>query len=419
MLINKTFGCFSDSASVNFKNAHFLMGGIKVRESPHAGFTRFEWTMPFSLPTEVIMTIVQSHLFGNSSLFAMRLSDLRNENTFQVVPNRDFRRDHKDVDAVEVHNLVARSDKGQQCKILGASLKITTGMLYILDTAKVETTGDLPPKNSLANSLFFDTHLVMFQGASSALVQFSGSKGMMSPQLTAINPAAPWPKATKEIQEPNERSLMVDVAATKDEILLNVQVVVSLLGHWSSWETLDCISPSESLHRVTFADEGSSALAHEIYLAGVRTKQLVPNPILCTSLLASQQVERDEEEPDLVKTTEAGRTSDCTKKVHEVMDAQKKLAAEGMSTAERVDLLAADPPPPSRKHSQPRLLPPRNPSLLPPKTFRACTSSRTFLRPWGLKHSSILSTNRRLNGTRPQNDIGVTLGTSLIASGIL
>ena len=103
-------------------------------------------------------------------LYAIRLSDLGAPNTFQIIPNRDLPRDHKDVDAVEVHNILARSDKGKQCGRLGAGLKNTTGMLYVVDTAKVETTGDLSPLNSLANSLFFDTGLVMFQGASSALL---------------------------------------------------------------------------------------------------------------------------------------------------------------------------------------------------------------------------------------------------------
>ena len=50
-MINHWFGRLPDTASINSKKAHFPMGGIKVRKSPHAEFTRFQWTMPRALAT--------------------------------------------------------------------------------------------------------------------------------------------------------------------------------------------------------------------------------------------------------------------------------------------------------------------------------------------------------------------------------
>ena len=343
-LINRRYGGLSDAASVNSKNAHFPMGGIKVRKSPHSEYTRFEWSMPHSLATELIIEIMKSPAFTQGSLFAIRLSDLGSASTFQVVPNRDLKREHKDVDAIEVHNLLARSDKGQQCGVWGAAIKNSTGMIYSLDVSRVEVTGDLPPLNSLANSLFFNTHLVMFRGASSELVQFWESKGMMQPQLSSIGPSSPWPKAKVEVEAPSP--LVVEVAAPKEELLLNVKVVISLLGAWNEWNTVDAIAPSETLHRVTFVHEGSSALAQNFFLAGVRAKPLVPNPTLRATLLQQQHVEQGEDEPELVKTIQAGREFDSSVQVHSVMDAQKRLASKAMSSDERVGLLN-EPPPPS------------------------------------------------------------------------
>ena len=100
-------------------------------------------------------------------------------------------------------------------------------MLYVLDKAKVETTGDLSRLNSLANSLFFGSGLVMFQGVSSALVQFWESKGMLSPHLATVSPGAPWPKPRVEAATPQPRT--VKVASPRDELFLNVQVVVSIV----------------------------------------------------------------------------------------------------------------------------------------------------------------------------------------------
>ena len=192
--INRGFRGISDTPSVNSKNAHYPMGGIKVRKAPHSEITRFKWTMPFSLATKSITAVLNSPQFSNASLFAMRLSELGAPNTFQVVPDRDLKRDHKDVDAIEVHNLMAGSVKGQQCWMLGAGLKSTVGMLYVLDSSKVETMRDLPLLNALANSLFFDSSLVMFRGASGALVQFSEGQGMVIPQFSTPSANCPWPK---------------------------------------------------------------------------------------------------------------------------------------------------------------------------------------------------------------------------------
>ena len=139
-MISRWFGGLSDTASVNPRNAHYPMGGRKVRKSPHSEFTRFELSMPHSLATKVIMMVIKSTHFANGMLYAIRLSDLGAPNTLQLVPNRDLQRDHKDADAVEFHNIIARSNEGKQCGLLGAGLKNTTGALCVLDTAKVETT---------------------------------------------------------------------------------------------------------------------------------------------------------------------------------------------------------------------------------------------------------------------------------------
>ena len=162
-----------------------------------------------------------------------------------------------------------------------------------LRIAKVETTGDLPPLNSLAHSSFFDTHLVVFQGASSYLLQFRESKGMMSPQLVTTFLQSPWPKPKGESKPPEP--VVVEAAAPKDELLLNIQIVVSLLGEWSAWEPIDSISASESLHRVTFLHEGSCAIVQDVFLAGIRAKPLVPDPTLRSTLLQAQQGDQHDE----------------------------------------------------------------------------------------------------------------------------
>ena len=176
---------------MNAKNARFLMGGIKLRKSPHAEFTHFEWTLPRALATEAIRAVARSAPFVNKQLFAMQLSDLGAPNTFEPVPNSDLKRDHQEIDAIEVHNLLTCSDQGKQCGLLGVGIKIFPHMFYVLHTSNVETTRDLPPLNSLGHSLFFDTHFVGFQGATSTPVQFWEGKGMLTPQLSATSPNAP------------------------------------------------------------------------------------------------------------------------------------------------------------------------------------------------------------------------------------
>ena len=66
-----------------------------------------------------------------------------------------------------------------------------------------------------ANSLFFDSHVVVIQGASSELVQFWESKGMMTPQRSISSPQSRWPKARTEIATPPPT--VVEVAAPKEE----------------------------------------------------------------------------------------------------------------------------------------------------------------------------------------------------------
>ena len=167
------------------------MGGIKLRDSPHAEFTHFEWTLPRALATEAILAVARSAPFVNKQLFAMRLSDLGAPKTFGPVPNSDLERDRNEIDAIEVQNLLICCDQRKQSGLLGGGIKSSTGMLYVLNTSNVETTGDLPPLNSLANSLSFDTHFVGFQGAASSLVQLWEGKGMLTPQLSATSPNAP------------------------------------------------------------------------------------------------------------------------------------------------------------------------------------------------------------------------------------
>ena len=297
--IDRQLGGISDTASVNSKNTHYPMGGIKVRKAPQSLITGIKWTMPFSLATRVITAVLKSPEFSNCFLFALSLSELGARNTFQVVPNRDLKRHHKDVDAIEVHSSIARSDKGQQCWMLGAGLKNTVGMLYVLDSSKVETMGDLPLLNSLANSLFFYSCLVMFQGASGALIQLWEGKGIVTPRLSTPSANSLWPKLRGDAQTP--APLVVDVAAPKDELLLNVQIVASLLGECSEWSAMDAISDSESLYRVTYTHERSCAIAQDFLLAGIQTRPVVRNPDLRHTLFTAQQIDSTEDEPNFVR----------------------------------------------------------------------------------------------------------------------
>ena len=166
---------------------------------------------------------------------------------------------------------------------------------------------------------------------------------MLTPQLSATSPSAPWPKAKGDTATPEP--LVVEIAARKDELLLDVQIVVSLLGAWNNWETVDSISASETLHHVTFVHEGSCDISQNFSLAGVRAKPLVPNPSLPYSLLQAEHVEAGEEESKLVKTIQAGCAYDSSTQVTKVMDTQKGLSAPTMSAEERVALLHNEPPP--------------------------------------------------------------------------
>ena len=132
-MINLWYGDLTDTALVNSRNAHFRIGGIKVRKSPINDFTSFEWTMPHSFAIEVIVQILNSMHFFNGDFYATRLSDLGAPNTFQLVLNRDLKRDRIDIDLVEVHKTFARSDKGKHCGLLGAGIKNSTGILYVLE----------------------------------------------------------------------------------------------------------------------------------------------------------------------------------------------------------------------------------------------------------------------------------------------
>ena len=105
---------------------------------------------------------------------------------------------------------------------------------------------------------------------------------MLSPHLATVSPGAPWPKPRGEAAAPQPGT--VEVASPRDELLLNVQVVVLLLGTWEAWDTIESVSTTETLHRVTFVHEGSGAIAQDFFLAGVRAKPEVPNPTLRASL---------------------------------------------------------------------------------------------------------------------------------------
>ena len=167
---------------------------------------------------------------------------------------------------------------------------------------------------------------------------------------------------------------MVEVAAPKEDLLVNVKVVISLLGAWNAWNTVDAIAPSEAFHRIRFAHEGSSALAQNLFLAGVRATPLVPNPTLRATLLQQQHVEQGEDEPELVQTIQAGREFDSSVQVRALMVARKRLASKAMSWGERVGLLT-EPPPPSLDAAL------ATPLLLPePTTYCATEIPGLFLR---------------------------------------
>ena len=61
-MISRWFGGMSDAASVDCKKAHYPMGGSKVRKSPRPEFTYFEWKMPHSFATELILVFMNSLL---------------------------------------------------------------------------------------------------------------------------------------------------------------------------------------------------------------------------------------------------------------------------------------------------------------------------------------------------------------------
>ena len=232
---------------------------------------------------------------------------------------------------------------------------------------------------------------------------------MIQPQLSSIGPSSPWPKAKVEVEAPSP--LVVEVAAPKEELLLNVKVVISLLGAWNEWNTVDAIAPSETLHRVTFVHEGSSALAQNFFLAGVRARPLVPNPTLRATLLQQQHVEQGEDEPELVKTIQAGREFDSSVQVHSVMDAQKRLASKAMSSDERVGLLNEPRPRLWTRRLRLRLSFRSLPHIAPPKSL-VFFCATTFFRLKSLIFFSTPSISPPASGIPPLGGTRGILATS-------
>ena len=94
-MINRWCRRLSDTASISLKKAHFYMGGINMRKSPHAEFGRFEWTMRRALVKVDTLAVALLAPCLSGQLFARRLSDLGAPNTLQLVPDRNLKRDQK------------------------------------------------------------------------------------------------------------------------------------------------------------------------------------------------------------------------------------------------------------------------------------------------------------------------------------
>ena len=132
---NRAFGGLSDMMSINSSNAFYPLDGIRNFRSPLEGFVRYDWDLPPSFDIYLRNAVVNSPAFANGDIFIMRIRDLHNTRTFQVLPSRDCKSRNHDDKAGDVWCITRRNYAAhpRYCMYEGALIKNESSLLVTLD----------------------------------------------------------------------------------------------------------------------------------------------------------------------------------------------------------------------------------------------------------------------------------------------
>ena len=178
MGFNRAFGGFINMMSINSSNAFSPLGGIRNFRSPLEGFIRYDWDLPPPFDIYLRNALVNSPAFANGNIFIMRIEDLHNTRTFEVVPSQDCKSRNPDERAGDVWSITRRNyaTDPRYCMYEGALIKSQSSLLVTLDYSAVPCKPQRTPLHTLATWLFRDDDFLLFKGLAGTMVRFWNEK---------------------------------------------------------------------------------------------------------------------------------------------------------------------------------------------------------------------------------------------------
>ena len=162
---NRAFGGLSDMMSINSSNAVYTLGGIQHFCSPLEGFVRYDWDLPPPFDIYLRSAVVNSPAFANGKIFIMRIENLHNTRTFQVVPSRDCKSRNPDDKGGDVCSITQRNyaTRPRCCMYEGALIKHQSTLLVTLDYLVVPCEPQKKPLQTSATWSFQDDGILQFK----------------------------------------------------------------------------------------------------------------------------------------------------------------------------------------------------------------------------------------------------------------
>ena len=315
----RAFGGLSDMMNINSSNAFYPLGGIGNFRSPLEGFIRYDWDLPPPFEIYLRNAVVNCPAFANGGIFIMRIEDLHNTRTFQVVPSRDCKSSNPDDKAGDVWSIKKRNYAAhpRYCMYEGALIKNQSSLLVTLDYSAVPCEPQKTPLQTLATRLFRDDDFLLFKGPAGTMVPFWNEKSQASTLALSALPQDKWPLPKDSVRTPSDLCL-VEVAAPTTESVHSVKIVIGLLGPFLSIGKVVTTSNTATLFQFRYQARDSALLAHGFNYRGISARCLEPDHVSREKLLKPHTY--DKQANDLIAVFQCGGALGSGAFVTQLMD---------------------------------------------------------------------------------------------------
>ena len=254
----------------------------------------------------------------------MRIEDLHNTRTFQVVPSRDCKSRNPDDKADNVWSIKRRNYAAhpRYCMYEGALIKNQSSLLVTLNYSAVPCEPQKTPLQTFATRLSRDDCFLLFKGSAGTMVRFWNEKPQASTLASSALPQDKWPLPDDSVRTPSDPCL-VEVAAPTTESVHSVKILMGLLGPFLSIEKVVTTSNTATLFQIKYQARDSALLAHGFNYRGISARCLEPDHVSREKLLKPHT---DDKQPnDLIAVFQCGGALGAAAFVTQLMDMQAKL----------------------------------------------------------------------------------------------